>query len=163
NLSAGLSLARVFRQQADRGPAAVRPIASRISTKLEKGNDLESALDAEQQYFPPLFLSMASIGEESGALPEVFTELENFYSLQQRLKRQFISQLTWPVLQLVAAIVVLTLLIFILGFLPVLPSTGKPFDPLGLGLFGPDGAVIFLALVFLAFLLVASGYYGAKH
>jgi type IV pilus assembly protein PilC len=163
NLSAGLSLVRVFRQQADRGPAPVRPVAARMSAKLEKGDDLESALQAEEQFFPPLFVSMATVGEESGSLPEVFTELEKFYSLQQRLKRQFISQITWPVLQLVVAILVLTLLIFVIGFLPKLPATGKPFDPLGLGLYGPDGAVIFLVLVSLFFLLVAGAYYGTKH
>jgi len=163
NLSAGLSLARVFRQQADRGPLPVRPIAARIGTKLEKGNDLESALQAEEQFFPPLFVSMATVGEESGSLPEVFTELEKFYSLQQRLKRQFISQITWPVLSLTLAVTILTLLIFIIGFLPPLPTTGKPFDPLGFGLYGPEGAVIFLTLVFLFLLLLAGTYYGAKH
>ena len=75
NLAAGLTLRRVFRQQAEKGPQPVRPIASRISDKLEKGSDLESAVQAEEAYFPPLFISMATIGEESGALPEVFTEL----------------------------------------------------------------------------------------
>src|SRR5262249_38558290 len=163
NLAAGLSLARVFRQQAEKGPPLVRPIATRISAKLEKGNDLESALQVEEPHFPPLFLAMASIGEESGALPEVFAELEKFYSLQQRLKRQFISLITWPVLELTLAIAVLTLLIFVIGFLPALPATGKPFDPLGLGLYGPEGAVTFLVLVFLFFLLVAGAYYGTKH
>jgi type II secretory pathway component PulF len=163
NLAAGLSLARVFRQQAEKGPPLVRPIATRISAKLERGKDLESALQVEETHFPPLFLAMATIGEESGALPEVFAELEKFYSLQQRLRRQFISQITWPVLQLAIAIVALTLLIFIIGFLPVLPDTGKPFDPLGLGLYGPEGATIFLVLVFLFFLLVAGAYYGTKH
>jgi type IV pilus assembly protein PilC len=163
NLAAGLSLVRVFRQLADKGPLAARPIAARINAKLEKGNDLESALQAEEQHFPPLFVSMATMGEESGSLPEVFTELEKFYSLQQRLKRQFISQITWPVLQLVVAILALTLMIFVIGFLPKLPATGKPFDPLGLGLYGPEGAVIFLVLVFLVFLLLAGAYYGTKH
>src|SRR5262249_25143841 len=92
NLAAGLPLRDVFRQQAKRGPTLVRPIASRISEKLDKGDDLESALKNEAEHFPPLFLSMATIGEESGALPEVFHELEKYYMLQQKLKRRFISQ-----------------------------------------------------------------------
>ena len=54
NLAAGLSLARVFRQQAEKGPPLVRPIAARMSAKLEKGKDLESALLA--------------IGEVAGAI-----------------------------------------------------------------------------------------------
>lgn len=163
NLAAGLTLRDVFRQQAKRGPRLVQPIAGRISEKLDKGDDLESALQDEAPYFPPLFLSMATIGEESGSLPEVFTELEKYYMLQQRLKRQFISQITWPALQLIAAIVVLTLLIFVLGFLPKMEGSDKPFDPLGLGLIGPSGAVIFLSLIFLFFVLIGGAYYGAKH
>jgi type IV pilus assembly protein PilC len=162
NLAAGLTLRRVFRQQAEKGPQPVRPIASRISDKLEKGSDLESAVQAEEAYFPPLFISMATIGEESGALPEVFTELEKFYTLQQRLKRQFISQITWPALQLGAAILVLTLLILVLGYLPKMEN-GKPYDPLGLGLYGESGAIIFLSIVFLFFVLIGGVYYFGKH
>ncbi len=163
NLGAGLTLRDVFRQQAKRGPTAVQPIAARISEKLEKGQDLESALRAEEPYFPPLFLSMTAIGEESGMLPEVFTELEKYYSLQQKLKRQFISQITWPVLQLIVAIGVITLLILVLEFLPKMEDTGKPYDPLGLGLIGVDGAIKFLAIVFLLLALIGGFYYGGKH
>lgn len=162
NLAAGLTLRRVFQQQADRGPTLVRPIARRISEKLEHGESLEVALKPEEPYFPPLFLSMAIIGEESGALPEVFTELEKYYVLQQKLRRQFMSQIAWPVLQLSMAIAVLTLMIFVLGFLPPLEN-GKPYDPLGLGLFGPEGAIKFLAGVFLIFALIAGIYYGGRH
>jgi type IV pilus assembly protein PilC len=163
NLDAGLSLRHVFQQQAKRGPGPFRPIAQRISQKIDKGSDLESALRAEEQFFPPLFLSMAIIGEESGSLPEVFEELEKYYMLQQRLKRDFIRQITWPIIELFAAIMILTLLIFILGFLPKMEGSDKPYDPLGLGLIGPTGAVTFLALVFLFFVFIGGVYYGAKH
>jgi type IV pilus assembly protein PilC len=161
NLAAGLTLRRVFQQQADKGPTLVRPIARRISEKLERGESLEAALKPEEPYFPPLFLSMAVIGEESGAMPEVFTELEKYYTLQQKLRRQFLSQISWPVLQLSMAIAVLALLILVLGFLPPLEN-GKPYDPLGLGLFGPVGAMKFLAGVFLIFALIAGIYYGGR-
>jgi len=54
--------------------------------------------------------------------------------------REFRSQIAWPVIQLVAAIGIVGLLIFILGILPPLED-GKPFDVLGLGLYGISGAV----------------------
>src|SRR3954447_8090237 len=43
-LSAGLSLLDVFRQQALKGSAAVRPVAAEITGYLEKGESLEDAL-----------------------------------------------------------------------------------------------------------------------
>ena len=160
NLSAGLSLQRVFRQQAEKGPPLVRPIAGRISAKIDKGDDLESALQAEEAYFPPLFLSMATIGEESGSLPEVFQELEKYYSLQQKLKRQFYSQISWPVFQLVIAIATITLMILIIGMLASNPE--EAYDPLGFGV-GPGPAVRFLAIVFLILATLACIYFGGKH
>jgi type IV pilus assembly protein PilC len=76
NLSAGLRLVDVFRQQAKRGPARVRPVAERITQELERGGDLEGALEREKAAFPPLFLGLASVAEQTGNLPEVFRELE---------------------------------------------------------------------------------------
>src|SRR5919109_975343 len=107
NLSAGLSLRDVFRQQARQGTLAVRPVAERMRQVIERGDDLETALLQERKAFPPLFLALASVGERSGNLPEVFRELEKYYVLQQRMWRQFVSLSIWPVFQLVAAIFVI--------------------------------------------------------
>src|SRR5436309_9197827 len=143
-LGAGLTLRDVFRQQADKGPLRVRPIAGRIRDALEQGDSLEAALERERSAFPPLFLSMAGVGEESGNLPEIFHELENYYLLQQKLRRQFISQIAWPVIQLVMAIFVVAGLILILGIIAEIRGADKPFDPLGLGT-GEGAAIRFLA------------------
>jgi type IV pilus assembly protein PilC len=152
NLGAGLRLVDVFRQQAKRGPAQVRPVAERITQELERGGDLEGALEREKAAFPPLFLGLASVAEQTGNLPEVFRELEQYYALQQRLRRQFLAQSAWPLLQFLAAIFVVAGMILVLGILaesrgPVGPMD-KPWDPLGLGLLGPRGALVFLGLVF---------------
>ena len=152
NLGAGLRLVDVFRQQAKRGPARVRPIAERITQELERGGDLEGALEREKAAFPPLFLGLASVAEQTGNLPEVFRELEQYYAMQQRLRRQFLAQSAWPLLQFFAAIFVVAGMILILGIIaetrgPVGPND-KPWDPLGLGLLGPRGALIFLGIVF---------------
>jgi type IV pilus assembly protein PilC len=147
-LGSGLTLEDVFRQQSVRGPAAVRPIAGRIAEVLKRGYPLEDALEKEKKYFPPLFLSLAKVGEHTGMLPEVFSELEEYFLRQQKLKRQFLAQIAWPAIQFFLAIFVLAGLIFILGLLSITGLDGKPYDPLGLGLLGPRGAVIFLVVVF---------------
>ena len=146
-LGAGLSLPDVFRQQAKRGPARFRAVAERIAQRLEAGGDLESALAQESDVFPPLMLALASVGEHSGMLPEVFTDLEKYYLQQQHLRRAFWSAAAWPLIQFFLAIFVLAGLIFFLGIIQEM-NPGTSYDPLGLGLFGARGAAIFLSVVF---------------
>src|SRR5580700_5533140 len=86
SLGAGLTLRDVFRQQSERGAPAVRPVASRIRSHLDQGESLEAALQEERHKFPPLFVALAAVGEESGQLPEIFGELEKYYLLQQKLR-----------------------------------------------------------------------------
>jgi len=140
-LGAGLSLVDVFRQQAKRGPASVRGVAESIVSDLEQGHDLEYALKKHKAGFPPLFLALASVGEESGNMPEVFAELEKYFRLQQQLRRQFWAQITWPLFQFVLGTFVLAGMLFVLGLF------GSSFDPLGLGLTGKSGAVWLLVLI----------------
>lgn len=151
NLAAGLTLRKVFEQQSERGPWAVRPVAQRIHAELAQGNNLETALARESRYFPPLFLSLAAVGEETGQLPEIFGELEKYYLLQQRLRRQFRSQSLLPILQLVAAFFVIAFLIFVLGLI----ASFRGGNPPGiLGYTGAAGAILFLVLSFGSIALV---------
>jgi type IV pilus assembly protein PilC len=157
SLGAGLTLRQVFRQEADRGPGPVRPVAQRISAFLEQGDSLETALEKEEKTFPPLFLSLAVVGERTGNLPEVFGELEKYYILLQRFWRKFWSQSILPILQLVAAIFIIAGLIYILGIIAA-ANNSKPLDPLGVGLTGAGGAVKFLFMTFGTIAAVVVGY-----
>lgn len=157
NLGAGLPVVRVFRQQSSRGPLRVRPIAGRIADQLQEGESLQAALDRDKHAFPPLFLALAGVGEKTGHLPEIFGELEKYYSLQQRLWRTFLGQIAWPVFQLVAAILVIAFLLFILGIIGEM-NHSKPLDPLGLGWTGSSGAVKFLIASFGSIAAIFVGY-----
>ena len=145
-LGAGLTLHDVFEKQARIGSLAVRPVAGRIAAQLERGSDLESALEPERASFPPLFVALAGVGEQSGQLPEVFAELEKYFRLQQKLWRQFASQIMWPLFQFFAAIFVIAGLLWILGLIAESNRT-EAMDLFGVGT-GAKGAVTFLALVF---------------
>jgi type IV pilus assembly protein PilC len=146
-LGAGLPIVDAFRQQSSKGALAVRPVAGRITAALEKGDSLEDALRHEERFFPPLFLALARVGEQTGMLAEVFAELEKFFLRQRTLWRQFVTQITWPVIQFVLAIFIMAGLILIMGLIAE-SRGGQPLDPLGLGLAGPSGAMIFLGVVF---------------
>jgi type II secretory pathway component PulF len=142
---AGLTLIRVFELQAKNGPAELRPAAARIARKLEAGEALEDALTAEAPILPEMFVSMAGVGERTGRIPEVFGQLEEYYRLQAQMKREFRSQAAWPVFQFVGAVLVIAFVIWIFGFLE--PSDATANGPVGFGLIGAPGAILFLVVV----------------
>lgn len=144
-LGAGLTLRDVFRKQAERGPRALRPVARNICTALESGDGLRAALEKERDAFPPLFLSLAAVGEETGQLPEVFTELEKYFTLQQKLRRQLRSQSMLPIIQLILAFFVIAILIYVLG---AIGQARGGQAPAILGHKGGAGSLVFLGLSF---------------
>lgn len=144
-LAAGLSLPRVFHLQGNRGPRALRPMATRIAERLEKGDSLEDAMEVEGDLLPKLFRELTAVGERTGRLPDMFSELADYYELQQRLSRQFWSEATWPIFQFFAAVFVIFFLIVIMGFLA--KEGGAAAPPIGFGLIGFKGGIIFLFAV----------------
>lgn len=150
---AGLSLAKAMRQQGQRGPRALQPVASRVASRLEKGDSLGDALADETQHYPPLFLSIAHVAEESGKLPEALGDLEKYFELQVQLWRNFFKQITWPVVQLLLAILVISLTIFILGLIPNNESITV------FGLKGERGVAIFLLTVAGVLVVLVASYW----
>ena len=55
---------------------------------------------------------MAVVGEQTGHLPEAFGELERYFELQWKLRKQFIADITWPIIEFTGAVGVITLLNF---------------------------------------------------
>jgi type IV pilus assembly protein PilC len=145
HLGAGLTLQHAFRQQAQRGAEAVRPLAGRVLEAIETGHTLSAALEGERDRLPTLFLSMVEVGEHTGHLPEVFAALEKHYLREQKLRREFWKASFLPMIQFVLALFLIAGLIFILGVIGQARATA----PFGIfGLTGAGGAIIFLAVAF---------------
>lgn len=154
NLGAGIALRRIFHQLTERGPHQGRTTASAILEHLDRGDNLETALDEHRKAFPPLFRSLVTVGEQTGNLAEIFAELERYYDLQIRMRRQVIAQSIMPATQLALAFLIIALLIFVLGMIAGARGTA----PISLfGLQGTTGALTFLlgsfGSLFLIFLL----------
>ena len=98
-LGAGLTLSDVFRQQAAIGRGDCLRLADRDSAEMEQGGGLEEAMKSQSDVFPPLMTALATVGEQTGMLPEVFTELEKYYVRQQQLRRLFLALTAWPAIQ----------------------------------------------------------------
>jgi type IV pilus assembly protein PilC len=143
-LDVGLSPVKVFRQQSKTGPTPLRGISSDVADAVEEGESIHEALQERASSFPGLFLELVRVGEISGRLPTLFGELEHHYEAVVAAQKLFRTSLVKPVLTYVIATFVLTLLIFILGQLPSI--SGRPMDPLGIGLTGTTGALLFLGM-----------------
>jgi type IV pilus assembly protein PilC len=159
-LEAGLTLAQAMKQQAKKGPFAVRPVAERMAKKLAKGEDFKSVLKEEMDYFPPLFLALGTVAEETGNLPEVLRELEQYFELQIELWRTFWRMIAWPMIQFVAAILVLGLLILLLGWIE---SVSGPNQFSVFGLKGEKGAMIWITFWVVLVVGLGGGYFFARN
>jgi type II secretory pathway component PulF len=140
-LDAGVPTTRVFASLAERGPAAIRPLSSRLRDAVASGQSIGATLEADGAGLPRLFVPMAQVGDETGHLPEVLGELEDYLRDEERLRREIRRQTMLPRMQFFAAIFIVAGVIFILGIIAGPQGNG----PRVLGLAGTGGALLFLA------------------
>jgi type IV pilus assembly protein PilC len=142
-LGSGVDIRTVWQRETERSqPAAMRARIAEINSAVHRGESMTAAIDATGDFFPPLFCEMVRVGDETGYLAEVFGRLAEHYDEKIRLRRMFLSAITWPMTQLVIALVVIGLLIWIMGMIGNM--TGFTVDPLGLGLVGTPGLIAYL-------------------
>jgi len=147
-LRAGVDVRTVFARESQYATGlAARPRFFQISEAIRCGDSVAEAIEASGDYFPPLFREMTNVGEKTGHLAEIFARLADHYDEQIRLRRTFLVAIAWPAIELVIAVTVVGLLIWIMGIV------NPDIDPLGFGLVGNRGLAIYVA--FLA--VVAAG------
>jgi type IV pilus assembly protein PilC len=119
---------------------------SRVSQTITDGGSLADGLAACGGYFPPLVCTLIEVGEKSGRLDDILRGLAEHYEQLLSLRRTFLVGIAWPAIQFFAAIGVVGLLIWVLGI--VRSMAGTEVDPLGFGLVGTPGLLVYLGLVF---------------
>ena len=112
---------------------------------VDRGGNLTEALAATNGFFPPLFCELVDVGEQSGHLAEVLRELAENYEHQITLRRRFRSEMSYPMLQLTAALLVVGIIIWAMGFIGRM--TGTTPDILQLGLVGTPGLMIYVSFL----------------
>jgi type IV pilus assembly protein PilC len=110
-----------------------------VVERLESGESFTESLRPHQAQLGDMFIAMIEVGEESGHLSEMLIELADYYDELLRIKRDFLKSLIWPVIELAAAVVIVSLVILLLGVISGM--TGQTVDILGFGLVGFDGFV----------------------
>lgn len=92
-----------------------KKVLQRVKSTVESGMPLSSGFSDYSDSFPPIFIGMIKAGEVSGKLEKTLKELSHYLSKEYALKSKVRSALTYPIILLVASIVIVVLmLIFVL-------------------------------------------------
>lgn len=160
-LDSGVSLLEALKVVAKQQQGLTTTALTQIATDVRKGSDLASAFCEHGQYFPELMVDMIAVAEQTGALPEVLKGLSDHYENLLRMRKSFLGAIAWPVFQLLAAIFVIAGLILVMGWIQGSTAVENRFDPLGFGLFGETGALIWLTGCFGTLAAIVFGYFVA--
>ncbi len=104
----------------------VRRIYYAVYYEVNGGQTLSDAFKEHPKEFPKLLVSMIAVGEKTGDLEEILTEIGDYLEQQYRLKSQIKSTLMLPIIYLVVATGVAIFLM-----VGVLPQFEGMYDSVG--------------------------------
>ncbi len=116
-LDAGLPLVRGLRilQQQQAENHQLRTVLREVIGSVESGKTFSDSLHKFPKVFDNLFVNMVRAGEAGGVLETVLNRLAEFSEKAQRLKRKVKSAMTYPIVVLsIAMLVVIFLLTFVI-------------------------------------------------
>lgn len=145
SLGAGVDVRGVLLREANAARGLARSRFDVLSEQVAAGTPVADALKETGNYFPEFFREVVRVGEQSGHLPEVLRQLADHYDHQVKLRRIFLAAISWPLLELILALSVIGLLIWLMGALPQLRKAN--IDILGFGLTGTSGLIKYLAIL----------------
>lgn len=125
-LPAGMPLARALAAATSASPASVRAPLDAIRGRVERGDELASALAEHPALFSPLYVGVVRAGEKSGSLDAAFERLAGYLERDAELRAKLVSMSIYPVmLGLVGIASVIVLVVFVLPrFADLLLSAG---------------------------------------
>lgn len=97
-----------------------------IEEDVRSGTSFSKATEKNESIFPPLFVNMMRVAEATGNLDSTLDRLANYYEKQFKLKRNIQSTLMYPLVLLIAIIVVSIGLLVV-----VVPSFAEMFEDFG--------------------------------
>ncbi len=154
SVEAGIDARTMWAKEAQRAKGHTRSRLQIISRSINQGESLRDALRDTGEFFPVLFREMVDVGEQTGKLDAIFAQLADNCQERLKLRRQFLAVITWPMIELIAAIAAIGFLIWFTGIIRGQNQNQVDIDPLGLGLYGNRGLAIYLAFVFSAAAIV---------
>jgi type IV pilus assembly protein PilC len=91
----------------------LRKLVDKLFDDVQKGLSLSEAMADSGDLLPPLLVNMVSVGELSGNLDEILGQMAVYYEKENYMKDKLSSALTYPVILLSAAVI---MVVFFLNF-----------------------------------------------
>lgn len=142
----GIDARRTWEMEERSATGSLRTAVSAIKNKVVAGGTVAEAMHEQNGFFPPMYVQMVAVGEQTGKLDEVLLRLAEHYEHQSSMKRMFWIGIAWPLLQLGAAVLVIGLIIWLTDMVRSM-SNNDEADILGWGLSGVSGALIWFFFV----------------
>lgn len=153
-LKSGVDILRLLDSESKHGTSRHRQVISHMILSVRDGESLSGAMALQGSYFPVLLIRMLRAGEHSGRVEHCFQEMAEHYRRLKRARSTFLGQVSFPLISFGIGLGVITLVIFINGFMKSGSPNEPAFDLTGIGLRGASGVLIFwAALLFIGGLL----------
>ncbi len=126
-ISSGISLAAALRVISDSAAkAGIRLMSKSLQKQVESGQLLSHALQLQTEYFDEIFCNLVQVGEHSGRLDNILSNITNYREKIISLRRKIKKALFYPMIVLLIALMVTAgLMVF------VIPEFEKLFQGLG--------------------------------
>lgn len=145
SLQAGIDTRNAWAREVGYSRGLLRQHVATVSDAVDHGETVSGGLAATGDYFPPLVHELVNVGEQSGNLDVIFTQLADHYDNQLAMRRSFLVAIAWPIIELVIAVVFIGAVIWFMGELRAM-TNNPTLDILGLGLVGTRGLTIYIIL-----------------
>lgn len=108
---AGLPVLQSIQMLRQRSPnAKLRAVLADVESRIKSGSALSEAFGAQGDTFPKIYTASILAGERSGNLDEVLRRYVEYTKAIAQLRRKIRGALTYPILLLCAAVVLITVL-----------------------------------------------------
>jgi type II secretory pathway component PulF len=145
----GVDARRVWEIEERHAIGPLKQALERVRSQVAAGGTVAEGMHASNGFFPPMFVQMVAVGEQTGKLDEVLQRLAEHYEHMTSMRRTFWIGIAWPLFELVFAVLIIGMVIFITGMIGSI--TGREAtDVLGWGLVGTSGAITWFILCGLA-------------
>lgn len=126
-MRSGVPILRAINGMADSSTSPhLKSALTEVSTQLEGGYALSTAMNQHPKIFPPLFVSLIHVGENTGKLDDSFMKLASYFDREQETRKRIKTALRYPSFVLGAIVIAMVILnIF------VVPTFADMFTKLG--------------------------------
>jgi MSHA biogenesis protein MshG len=108
---AGMPLDRALRGlEASISDLSMKRLLRDVIAQLEKGVDLTNAFSRHPKVFSPLYLSLVSVGENTGRLDLAFEQVGKYLELERSTSKQIKSATRYPMFVIIAIAVALAII-----------------------------------------------------